>query len=113
MNKRKYPIGMFIMGVVLKLFLNKWRLLVFGLALLLAVARIFFPIIPIVIPLALLFIWLASAIVSMLIDRKTVLDIKDNGEGVSLDKMFADNNKGYRNVIDTVNEYIDNQKHDV
>ena len=111
-NGRKYPLSVFIMGIIFKLVIDKRGRLLLGLTVLLFILRVFINGIHIIFPLMLLTVWLVAAIVSMLHDVKIVLTMEDNGKGVSIDKMFADNDKGYRNAVDTVNEYISAKKND-
>jgi len=100
------------MGIIFKLVIDKRGRLLLGLTVLLFILRVFINGIHIIFPLMLLTVWLVAAIVSMLHDVKIVLTMEDNGKGVSIDKMFADNDKGYRNAVDTVNEYISAKKND-
>jgi hypothetical protein len=105
--KRKYPGSMFIMGIVLGL-LKKWYILL--LVILLFIVRVFAPDIPSFLPFVILAVYLIWAIVTQLKYRSTILNMKP-GDNM-LDKMFANNDSGYRNVIDTVNEIIEKQTGD-
>ena len=105
MNHRKYPLSMFMMGVVLEL-VRLWYVL--AVALLLFLISLFVPAMPIVIPVLLLFVWMVWAILKQLKNKKEVLNMNvDEETNALLDKMFTDNHGGYQNVIDAVSEIIE------
>ena len=107
--KRKYPSSLFIMGIFLNL-LKTWYILLLAIFLLIAV---FIGEMSILVPVAILVVWIVVAIVVQLRYRKIALTLSPN-ENVNdiFDSMFADNDKGYRNVIDTINDIIDKDKPD-
>lgn len=109
MLKRKYPSSLFIMGIFLNL-LKTWYILLLAIFLLIAV---FIGEMSILVPVAILVVWIVVAIVVQLRYRKIALTLSPN-ENVNdiFDSMFADNDKGYRNVIDTINDIIDKDKPD-
>lgn len=96
------------MGMFLEL-LRKWAIIIAIISLF--VIRLVIPAMPIAIPLIFLTALLAFATIKQLKHRKTILNMNLNEDANELlDKMFADNKKGYRNVIDTVNEIIEENK---
>ncbi|MCL1872900.1 MAG: hypothetical protein FWF85_02150 [Clostridiales bacterium] len=104
-NKRKYPISLFIMGLVFN-FLKNWPITVA--VLLLFIIRLFLPAIHIIIPLILLIALLVFAVIKELIQMKNVLNMNPNEEANELlDKMFPSTNPSYKNVIKAVDEIIE------
>jgi len=97
------------MGIFLNL-LKTWYILLLAIFLLIAV---FIGEMSILVPVAILVVWIVVAIVVQLRYRKIALTLSPN-ENVNdiFDSMFADNDKGYRNVIDTINDIIDKDKPD-
>jgi len=95
MNKRKYPFSLFVMGT----FLNLIRLwLGFIVVIILLIICLVNPIVP---------------IIKQLRDKNILLSHFDNEETDELlDKMFADNSKGYKNVTDAVDEIIKSYQSD-
>ena len=70
-------------------------------------ARIFFPI-PIIIPIILLTAWFFFDLLAQFKNRKIMLNMNENKETTELlDKISANNNKGYKNTIDAVSEIIE------
>ena len=102
--QRKYPASMFIMYIVIML-IRKWYVL--AIVVLLLVLRAFGLDIPAALPLMVAMLYLAWAVAASLLQRRAILNMMPGNE--MLDKMFADNDNGYRNVVDTVNEIIDSQ----
>ena len=108
MKPRKYPFSMVIMDMVFFL-IRRWRFVV-GI-ILLFIVRIFIPQIPVALPLLLLSALLFVTVVEALRHKKALLEMNPNEETSELlDKMFADNNLGYKNIINAVDEII--EKHD-
>ena len=108
MKHRKYPLSMTIMDIIYFL-IKKWFLVV-G-TILLFIIRIFMPEIPVALPVLLLVGLLAFAVVDALKQKKALLEMNPNEETSDLlNKMFADNNLGYKNIINAVDEII--EKHD-
>jgi hypothetical protein len=71
------------------------------------------PIVSITIPVLFLGILVLIAIMQQFRNRKILLSNFENEETDKLlDKMFADNSKGYKNVTDTVDEIIKNYESD-
>jgi len=99
--------SIFIMGIFIWLY-TRWYILL--LAILVFILRAFIPNIPIAIPLILLAIWIVWAIITSLKNRSSVLNMDSNDDLIN--KMLADNDKGYRNIVDAVNEVIDKNKTD-
>lgn len=96
---------MFVVGLFFKL-IKIWFIL--ALAILLFVLLIFVPEMPIAIPCAVLILWFALAIIQQCKDVRTLLHMNGNDSTNDLlDEMLKDNNKGYRNVVDAVNEIIE------
>ena len=72
------------------------------------ILRLIMPDIPIVIVPILGTVWIMSAITKAIIHKNALLNMSPNEEtNALLDKMFANNDKGYKNVIEAVNEIID------
>ena len=95
------------MGVVLNL-VKSWYLII--VILLLSLIIIVFHYFSPIIPLAFAVVWLLFAIIKQLWYRKVSLKkSEDKNVNELFDKMFADNQKGYKNVVDTVDEIIKNQ----
>ena len=90
------------MGIVFRL-IKKWYILM--IVVMLFFARAFFPSITPLLPLSILVIWLLIAIIAQLIDRNVLLKMKPDDE--LLNDMFADNDRGYKNIIDAVQKAID------
>lgn len=108
MNRRKYPFSMLIMDFILFL-IKRWHLLV-GI-IFLFILRIFIPEIPVALPLLLLAGLFGFLVIEVLKHKKALLEMNPNQEtNELLDKMFADNNLGYKNIINAVDEIV--QKHD-
>jgi len=105
MKRRKYPLILFVMGIIIELF-RKWFILIPLMVLL------FFPaVITITIPILLLIALVSFAVTKTLKYRKTILNAEPNKEASDmLDEIFADNNKGYKNIIEVVDELIDKRK---
>ena len=102
--KRKYPASLFVMGVFLELFRLRLILL---LVVLLLTAGIFIPDIPLAVSGLLFVVCLTIAIFKQIRQRNTITTMNPHAEANDLlNKMFADNDKGYRNVIDAVDEII-------
>ena len=109
--KRKYPLGLFIIGVFNNLIIT-WYIPL--LAILLFVLHIFIRRMPILIPLAVLIVWIVVAIILQMRIRKTALSMSAN-EGFNdfMDRVLIDNgSKWHKNVIDTVNNIIDRDNPD-
>ena len=107
MSKRKYPLSMTIMGTVIFL-VQTWYALIF--AVILFIASLIFPDFPMFIIITLIGAWVLVAIIRQLISQRELLRMNPNKEAAELlDKMFADNGKGYKNVTDTVYEEIHKQ----
>ena len=95
---------MFVMGFLLEL-MKRFPLLL--LAVVLFITHIFVPELPLFVPLLILGIWFAWAFIAEMKIRARVLTIDANpSSNELLDKMFADNGKGYRNSVDAVNEIV-------
>ena len=107
MNKRKYPWSMFITGIIIYL-IKTWYLPV--LTLILILVRLFIFDIFILIALIPLIIWILWAILRQVLDSKAIINMKPDDD--MLNKMFADNNKGYKNVIESVEEIIEKNIND-
>ena len=108
MKPRKYPFSMFLMDMVFFL-IRRWQFVV-GI-ILLFVVRIFIPQIPVALPLLLLVALLFVTVVEALRHKKALLEMNPNEETSELlDKMFADNNLGYKNITHAIDEII--EKHD-
>jgi len=105
MGKRKYPVSMFIMGVVLNL-IKSWY--VFILVIISFLTCIFFYRALVIVPVVLIFVWFTVAIIKQLQYGKAALNFNGDEETNALfNKMFADNSRGYENVIDIVAESIE------
>lgn len=105
MKSRKYPLSMFITGVVLEL-IKMWYFLV--LTILIFLVRLFISGISIVIPFVALTAWVVMAIIRQFKNKRTILNMNgDEDTNNLLDKMFTDNYRGYKNIIDSVNEIIE------
>lgn len=105
--KRKYPMSMFAMGVILNL-IKSWYFLI--VIFLFSIISIISHNASFVLPLAVTIVWLLYAFITQLRHRKAVLRKSENESLNELyDKMFADNQKGYRNIIDTVDDIIKDQ----
>jgi len=108
--KRKYPTSMFIMGIVIELFKMRIVLLI---AIILLLAQFFIEQIPALIPLLVFAICIIVAILKQMKQRNAILTMNPNDEANDLiNKMFADNNRGYRNIIDAVDEIIEQNNSD-
>ena len=108
--KRKYPTSMFIMGIVIELFKMRIVLLI---AIILLLAQFFIEQIPALIPLLIFAICIIVAILKQMKQRNAILTMNPNDEANDLiNKMFADNNRGYRNIIDAVDEIIEQNNSD-
>lgn len=107
MNRGKYPLSMSVMGTVI--FLAKtWYVLI--LVAFLFIANLIFADFPTYIFGVIIAIWVLVAIVRQIISQRELLSMNSNEDLTDLlDKMFADNGKGYKNVIDTVDEIISKQ----
>lgn len=110
MNKRKYPTSMFIMGTILNL-IKIWYCFI-AVIIVFIICRIK-PAVPITLPFVMIGILILIAIFQQFRNRKVLLSDCGNEENnESLDKMFADNSKGYKNVKDAVDELIKNYEND-
>jgi len=108
--KRKYPASMFIMGVIIELFRLRLQLLV---AVILLIASFFIEQLPVLTSFLIFAVCVVVAIVKQMRQRKAILTMNPNHNANDLlDKMFADNDNGYRNVIDAVNEVIEQHNSD-
>ena len=107
MNERKYLWSMFITGIIIYL-LGIWYLPV--LAILLYLVRLFIHDIFIWIVLFPLIIWIIWAISKQIYYSKAI--IKMNPDDDLLNKMFLNNCKGYKNVIESVQAIIDKKRND-
>jgi hypothetical protein len=101
MEKRKYPMSIFIMGVVVCLF-RTWYIL--AITIFIYFVSLFHPDTSTRIALIPLIVWIFLAIIKQLIYRKTLLSM--NPDDDLFNKMFADNDKGYKNVTQAVDEII-------
>lgn len=111
MNKRKYPFSMFFMGTILNL-IRLWS--GFIIVIILFIICTVNPIVPIAIPIALTGLLVLIAIIQQYRNRKIMLSHFNNDEtNELLDKMFADNSKGYKNITDAVDEIIKNHESDI
>lgn len=111
MNKRKYPISMFIMGTILNLF-KLWQCFIVVIILFI-ICRVK-PALPITIPIVMTGILILIAMLQQFRARKILLSPAENKEADELlDKMFADNSKGYKNVTDAVDEVMKNYEIDI
>jgi len=99
--KRKYPTGLVIMGMIINM-IKGWPIP--ALAMVLLAARLFLSNIPLWLVLGILLVWVGWALLNSLKVRYEMLKMRPGDE--MLDKMFADNDKGYRNIIDTIEEII-------
>lgn len=110
MDKRKYPFSMFLMGTILNLIKLRYCFIPVIILFILCWIKEY---ISIMIPFATLGCLLFIAIFQQFRIRKGLLSGCGKEENRELlDKMFADNSKGYSNVIDAVDEIIRNQKRD-
>jgi len=108
--KRKYPTSMFITGIVIELFKMRIVLLI---AIILLFAQFFIEQISILIPLIIFAICIVVAIFKQMKQRNAILTMNPNDEANDLiNKMFADNNRGYRNIIDAVDDIIEQNNSD-
>jgi hypothetical protein len=72
------------------------------------------PVVPIVIPNVLIVFLVLIAIIQQFRNKKVMLSHYENEETSELlDKMFADNFKGYKNVTTAVDEIIKNHENDL
>jgi len=107
--KRKYPTSMFIMGIIIELFKMRMLLLV---AVIFLLAQFFIEQIPILAPLLIFAVCIVIAIFRQIKQRNAMLTMNPNAETNDLiNKMFADNDKGYKNIIDAVDEIIEQNDH--
>ena len=108
--KRKYSASMFIMGTILELIKLRSLLLV---TLILLIASFFIEPLPALVSFLIFATCVVIAIVKQIGQRNAILTMNPNEEASNLlDKMFADNDKGYRNVIDAVDEIIEQYNSD-
>lgn len=104
MNKRKYPFSMFCMGTILNL-IKLWPYYI--VAIIFSIIHLFNPIVPIEIPILLIGISIIIAMLQEFRQIKILLShFEDEETNDLLDKMFSDNSKGYKNVIEAVDEII-------
>ena len=106
---RKYPLSLFIMGTLLEL-IKAWYIL--ALILLLIILRAFYSKIPVFILVALFAVWFALAVFRQIRNRKILINTDSTDEETNdlIDKMFKDNGRGYKNVVDAVNEVIEKNR---
>jgi hypothetical protein len=106
--ERKYPTSMFIVGFLIYLLRMRIFLL---LAIIMLVVQFFIPRVPVELPLAILVGCIIVALVRQISDKNALMTMNPNPETSELlDKMFADNNKGARNITDAVDEIIARQE---
>jgi len=108
--KRKYPTSMFIMGMIIELFKMRMILLI---AAILLLAQFFIEQLPILAPILIFAACIVIAIFKQIKQRNAMLTMNPNDETNDLiNKMFADNDKGYINIIDAVDEIIERNNPD-
>lgn len=101
---------MFFMGTILNL-MKLWPY--FIVVVLLGIICLIFPVVPIVIPILFIGILVLVVVVQQYKNRKTLLSrYDDENTNELLDKMFANNSRGYGNVTDAVNEIIKEHQND-
>ena len=105
--KRKYPWSMFITGIIIYL-IKTWYLPV--LTILLTLIRLFIFDMFVWIVFIPLIIWIIWALSKQIYYSKAIINM--NPDDDLLNKMFADNGMGYKNVIESVNEIVNNQIND-
>jgi len=102
---RKYPMSMFLFGVINNL-ITKWYIILLAIVVLLL--RIPLPGIPVFVPFIILGILLIYAVIEQTWYRKAVLNLHGESVDEFLDQAFADNGKGFRNIINAVDVKIHN-----
>jgi hypothetical protein len=95
------------MGVVIELLKMRMILLV---AIILLIAQIFIEPLPAFVPILIFAACFAVALFNQIKQRNAILTMNPHDEANDLlNKMFADNDKGYKNVIDAVDEIIERE----
>ena len=102
--KRKYPWSMFFMDVIIFL-LKTWYASI--VIIFIFILRLIMLDIPLAIVPILVIVWVILAITRAVIHKNALLNMNPNEEtNALLDKMFANNDKGYKNVVEAVDEII-------
>jgi len=99
--KRKYPLSIFLIGIIIEL-IKRWYF---------PLLALFFTIIPnisAVIPTILLSIWVILGVVTQLIYVFMFINMDPDDE--SLDRMLMDNGRGYENIVDEVLDIMKNKR---